>query len=205
MILTDDGNNYVCLVEHKQFTNLEELKAILLELEYNFDALEGDESTADPTDEDMWISADGEEIPAENDEASDETVAEDENYKIFKTAEVSHESNFLGDTYHFSVTTMAHEMNTDDLALLGMSGSNLYKLVVAVTMPGKLSAEGAQLTENTASFTITDLEQEQILNVESATTNTTGMIAVGIAILVLIVILILVFSRKKPQQNREFE
>ena len=220
--LTDGDDSYICIVEHKQFKNLDELKTILLELEYNFEALEGEDSTVDDSEldesldfdlefednaeeeDDVWISADGEEITVEGDETSDET-ADEENYKIFKTAEVTHESSFFGDTYHLSVTTMPHEMNTDDLAMLGISGDNFFKLVVAVTMPGTITAEGATITENTASFTITDLDEEQVLTVESASTNVAGMIAVGIAVIVLIVILILVFFRKKPQQNRVFE
>ena len=217
--LTDGDDSYICIVEHKQFTNLDELKTILLELEYNFDALEGEDSIMDDAEldesldfdldfdeeeDDVWISADGEEIPVEGDETSDET-AEEENYKIFKVAEVTHESNFFGDTYHLSVTTMPHEMDTDDLAMLGISGDDFFKLVVAVTMPGTITAEGATITENTASFTITDLDEEQVLTVESSATNVAGMIAVGIAVIVLIVIMILVFSRKKPQQNRVFE
>lgn len=217
--LTDGDDSYICIVEHKQFKNLDELKTILLELEYNFEALEGEDSTMDDSEldesldfdfefednaeeeDDVWISADGEEITVDGDETSDET-ADEENYKIFKTAEVTHESNFFGDTYHLSVTTMPHEMDTDDLAMLGISGDNFFKLVVAVTMPGTITAEGATITENTASFTITDLDEEQVLTVESASTNVAGMIAVGIAVIVLIVILILVFGRKKPQQNR---
>ena len=217
--LTDGDDSYICIVEHKQFKNLDELKTILLELEYNFEALEGEDSTMDDSEldesldfdlefednaeeeDDVWISADGEEITVDGDETSDET-ADEENYKIFKTAEVTHESSFFGDTYHLSVTTMPHEMNTDDLAMLGISGDNFFKLVVAVTMPGTITAEGATITENTASFTITDLDEEQVLTVESASTNVAGMIAVGIAVIVLIVILILVFGRKKPQQNR---
>jgi len=220
--LTDGDDSYICIVEHKQFKNLDELKTILLELEYNFEALEGEDSTMDDSEldesidfdlefeddseeeDDMWISADGEEIPVEDDETSDET-ADEENYKIFKAAEVLHTSNFLGDTYHLSVTTMPHEMDTDDLAMLGISGDDFFKLVVAVTMPGTITAEGATITENTASFTITDLDEEQVLTVESSATNVAGMIAVGIAVIVLIVIMILVFSRKKPQQNRAFE
>ena len=216
--LTDGDDSYICIVEHKQFKNLDELKTILLELEYNFEALEGEDSTMDDSEldesldfdldfeddseeeDDVWISADGEEIPVEGDETSDET-ADEENYKIFKAAEVTHESSFFGDTYHLSVTTMPHEMDTDDLAMLGISGDDFFKLVVAVTMPGTITAEGATITENTASFTITDLDEEQVLTVESASTNVAGMIAVGIAVIVLIVILILVFGRKKPQQN----
>ena len=88
---------------------------------------------------------------------------------------------------------------------MSISADNMWKLVVAITMPGTIQAEGATITENTASFIITDLDEEHVLTVESSSTNTAGMIAVGIAVIVLIIILILVFSRKKPQQNRAFE
>lgn len=202
--LNDGGNSYVCIVEHKQFSSLEELKTILLELEYNFDALEGDESSDSTSDDDVWIGLDGEEIQSD-DASSDESTEGTENYRIFKAADVTHESSLFGDTYHFTVTTMPYEMNTDELALFGISGSDLYKLVVAVTMPGKLSAEGAQISENTASFIINDLGKEQVLEVESTNTNIAGMIAVGIAVVIFIVILIAVFGKKKPHQNREFE
>jgi hypothetical protein len=98
--LTDGNNSYICFVEHKQFKNLDELKTILLDLEYNFDALEGegfimddavlDESLdfewelddSEEEENDVWISADDERIIVEDDKASDET-ADEENYKIF--------------------------------------------------------------------------------------------------------------------------
>ncbi len=208
--LTDGDESYVCIVEYKEFKNLEELKTILLELEYNFDALEGDnafdvdnafDSNADETQDAMWISADGEEIPVDENDSAEEI----ENYKIFKAAEVTHESSLFGDTYRFNVTTMPHEMNTDDLSMIGISADNMFKLVVAVTMPGTITAEGAQVNANTASFTVTDLENEQVLEVESSDTNITGIIAVGIALIILIVVLIIVFGKKKPHINHEFE
>ena len=211
--LTDGEDNYICTVEHRDFKNLEELKTILLELEYNFDSLEGDDSIMedamlddsldfdlelkDESDEDIWITADGEEIIPEAEET--------ENYRIFKNVDVTHTSNFLGDTYRLILTTMPHEMNTDDLAMFGISTDNMFRLVVAITMPGTMKADGAEINENTASFTITDLDEEHVLVAESSTTNVTGMIAVGIAVLVLIIIFILVFSRKKPRQNRVFD
>lgn len=214
--LTDGDDSYICIAEHRQFKNLDELKTILLELEYNFEDLEGDDSTMDDAElddsldfdleleddfeDDVWISADGEEIPVEGDETSDET-ADEENYKIFKAAEVTHESTFFGDTYHLSVTTMPHEMNASDLAMLGISGDDFFKLVVSVTMPGTITAEGAQVTENTASFTITDLDEEQMLTAESAVVDLSGIVGICIAISILILVFSLVFSKKKDKEN----
>ena len=95
---------------------------------------------------------------------------------------------------------MAHETDTEDLAMIGMDSGDLYKLAVDITMPGKMTAEGAVITENTASFTVTDLGTEHVLTAESSSTNVSGIVAVSIAAVVLIAVLVLVFGRKKQQQ-----
>lgn len=203
--ITDGDDKYICTVEKKTFKNLEELKTILLELEYNFASLEDegfsmdddtlDFDSEDDGDDNVWVTSDGEVIPLD-----EETDEEEDNYRIFKSADITHTSNFIGDTYHFSVTTMAHETDTEDLAMIGMDGGDLYKLTVDITMPGKMTAEGAVITENTAFFTVTDLGTEHVLTVESNTTNVSGIVAVSVATVVLIAVLVLVFGRKKQQQ-----
>ena len=203
--VTDGDDKYICTVEKKTFKNLEELKTILLELEYNFASLEDegfsmdddtlDFDSEDDGDDNVWVTSDGEVIPLD-----EETDEEEDNYRIFKSADITHTSNFIGDTYHFSVTTMAHETDTEDLAMIGMDSGDLYKLAVDITMPGKMTAEGAVITENTASFTVTDLGTEHVLTVESSTTNVSGIVAVSVATVVLIAVLVLVFGRKKQQQ-----
>ena len=203
--VTDGDDKYICTVEKKTFKNLEELKTILLELEYNFASLEDegfsmdddtlDSDSEDDGDDNVWVTADGEVIPLD-----EETDEEEDNYRIFKSADITHTSNFIGDTYHFSVTTMAHETDTEDLAMIGMDSGDLYKLAVDITMPGKMKAEGAVITENTASFTVTDLGTEHVLTAESSTTNVSGIVAVSVATVVLIAVLVLVFGRKKQQQ-----
>ena len=203
--VTDGDDKFICTVEKKTFKNLEELKTILLELEYNFASLEDegfsmdddtlDFDSEDDGDDNVWVTSDGEVIPLD-----EETDEEEDNYRIFKSADITHTSNFIGDTYHFSVTTMAHETDTEDLAMIGMDSGDLYKLAVDITMPGKMTAEGAVITENTASFTVTDLGTEHVLTVESSTTNVSGIVAVSVATVVLIAVLVLVFGRKKQQQ-----
>ena len=203
--VTDGDDKYICTVEKKTFKNLEELKTILLELEYNFASLEDegfsmdddtlDFDSEDDGDDNVWVTSDGEVIPLD-----EETDEEEDNYRIFKSADITHTSNFIGDTYLFSVTTMAHETDTEDLAMFGMDSGDLYKLAVDITMPGKMTAEGAVITENTASFTVTDLGTEHVLTAESNTTNVSGIVAVSVATVVLIAVLVLVFGRKKQQQ-----
>jgi hypothetical protein len=203
--LTDGDDSYICMVEHKQFKNLDELKTILTELEYDFADLEGTGSVMEDAEldesfeeeDDLWIDDN-----TETSEAEEETT---DNSFIFKSVDVVHNTSLIGDNYRLSLVTMPHEMNDDELSMLGMDTGDMFKLAVAVTMPGEVTAEGAEINGNTATFTITDLDEEHLLNVESETTDIAGIVAVGIAIIVLIVILAVVFTRRKPKNNRAFE
>ena len=204
--LTDGDDSYICMVEHKQFQNLDELKTILTELEYDFANLEGTGSVMEDAgldesfeeEDDLWIADDD----IEEDDAEEDTA---DNSFIFKSVDVVHNTSLIGDNYRLSLVTMPHEMNDDELSMLGMDTGDMFKLAVAVTMPGEVTAEGAEINGNTATFTITDLDEEHLLNVESETTAIAGIVAVGIAIIVLIVILAVVFTRRKPKNNRAFE
>ncbi len=203
--LTDGDDSYICMVEHKQFQNLDELKTILTELEYDFANLEGTGSVMEEAgldesfeeENDLWIDDN-----TETSEAEEETT---DNSFIFKSVDVVHNTSLIGDNYRLSLVTMPHEMNDDELSMLGMDTGDMFKLAVAVTMPGEVTAEGAEINGNTATFTITDLDEEHLLNVESETTDIAGIVAVGIAIIILIVILAVVFTRRKPKNNRAFE
>ena len=203
--LTDGDDSYICMVEHKQFQNLDELKTILTELEYDFADLEGTGSVMEDAgldesfeeEDDLWIDDN-----TETSEAEEETT---DNSFIFKSVDVVHNTSLIGDNYRLSLVTMPHEMNDDELSMLGMDTGDMFKLAVAVTMPGEVTAEGAEINGNTATFTITDLDEEHLLNVESETTDIAGIVAVGIAIIVLLVILAVVFTRRKPKNNRAFE
>ena len=204
--LTDGDDSYICMVEHKQFKNLDELTTILTELEYDFTDLEGTGSVMEDAgldesfeeDDDLWITGDN----IEDSETEEETT---DNSFIFKSVDVVHNTSLIGDNYRLSLVTMPHEMNDDELSMLGMDTGDMFKLSVAVTMPGEVTAEGAEINGNTATFTITDLDEEHLLNVESETTDIAGIVAVGIAIIVLIVIFAVVFTRRKPKNNRAFE
>lgn len=203
--LTDGDDSYICMVEHKQFQNLDELKTILTELEYDFADLEGTGSVMEEAgldesfeeEDDLWIDDN-----TETSEAEEETT---DNSFIFKSVDVVHNTSLIGDNYRLSLVTMPHKMNDDELSMIGMDTGDMFKLAVVVTMPGEVTAEGAEINGNTATFTITDLDEEHLLNVESETTDIAGIVAVGIAIIVLIVILAVVFTRRKPKNNRAFE
>ncbi len=203
--LTDGDDTYICVVEHKQFQNLDELKTILTELEYDFADLEGTDSIMEDAEldeslekeDDLWIGDD-----TEDSETEEETT---ENSFIFKSVDVVHNTSLIGDNYRLSLITMPHEMSDDELSMIGMEAGDMFKLSVAVTMPGEMTAEGAKINGNTATFTVTDLEKENLLTVESETTDLAGIVAVGIAIVVLVIILAVVFTRRKTKNNRAFE
>ena len=203
--LTDGDDSYICMVEHKQFQNLDELKTILTELEYDFTDLEGTGSVMEDAElddsfeeeDDLWID--------DNTETSETEEETTDNSLIFKSVDVVHNTSLIGDNYRLSLVTMPHEMNDDELSMLGMDTGDMFKLSVAVTMPGEVTAEGAEINGNTATFTITDLDEEHLLNVESETTDIAGIVAVGIAIIVLVIILAVVFTRRKSKNNRVFE
>ncbi|MBR3998462.1 MAG: hypothetical protein IKI93_08990 [Clostridia bacterium] len=204
--LNDGDDSYICMVEHKQFKNLDEMKTILTELEYDFADLDGTGSVMEDAgldesfeeEDDLWITDDD----IEKEDAEEDTT---DNSFIFKSVDVVHNTSLIGDNYRLSLVTMPHEMNDDELSMLGMDTGDMFKLAVAVTMPGEVTAEGAEINGNTATFTITDLDEEHLLNVESETTDIAGIVAVGIAIIVLIVILAVVFTRRKPKNNRAFK
>lgn len=203
--MTDGDDSYICMVEHKQFQNLDELKTILTELEYDFADLEGTDSIMKDAEldesleeeDDLWIGDD-----TEDSETEEETT---DNSFIFKSVDVVHNTSLIGDNYRLSLVTMPHEMSDDELSMIGMEAGDMFKLSVAVTMPGEMTAEGAEINGNTATFIVTDLEKENLLTVESETTDLAGIVAVGIAIIVLIVILAVVFTRRKTKNNRAFE
>ena len=64
---------------------------------------------------------------------------------------------FFSDTYYFTATVNPQNMDMDQLAMLNLDASEIFRLVVSVTVPGDIIAEGAVVEGNTATFTITDL------------------------------------------------
>ncbi len=202
--ITDGDDTYICYVEHKDFKNLEDLEKILLEVKYDFGSLNADDSETNvaddlDSDDDLWLDDDDSE-DADVPSVEEETV---QDLRIFKSAEVTHTSDFFGDQYYFTVTTNPQKTQEDESAIEipGMTGDDMFKLVVAVTMPGTISSESGVVNENTVSFTLNNLEEETVLTAESSSTNIAGIIGLAIAVILLIVVLVLVFGKKKPQNH----
>ncbi len=228
--LTDGDDTYICVGEHKEFKNLEELKKILLEIEYDFSWFAGDDSeTNEAVDiedyDDLWIEDDAEESDGEEEKPADEAAEDEQDLHIFKTAEIVHTSSFFSDEYKFAVTTNPQNpmlsdteeesneltepsMDMDfsvegdmDFDLSDITDDESFRLVVTVTMPGTITSETGEVNGNTVTFTVTDIGEEVVLVAESNSTNIAGIVGVAIAVIVLIVVLILVFGKKKPKNH----
>ncbi len=230
--LTDGDDTYICCVEHKEFKDLEELKTILLEVRYDsvipdMTAEENNEAVDVEDYDDLWPEED-ESADSEDDGTASETEgSEEQDLRIFKDADITHTSNFIGDKYRFAVTTNPQKQEAVDedseldasssdaldmdiaaegifdlgFELPDMDSGDMFKLVVAVTMPGTITSETGTVNENTVTFTLNDIEQETVFVAESSTTNIAGIVGVAIAIVILIVVLAFVFGKKKPQNH----
>lgn len=184
-LVSEDGKDYVCYVENKQFNSYDELKDILLDLEYDTTTLSSGD-TEEETD-DTWES----EVP--------------EDYHIFKSVDAGKRSSVIDDTYYFTATVNSQKMDMDDLALLNLDAGDIFRLVISVTMPGEIKADGADIEGNTATFTITDLSQETVISAEGSQVNVVQIILFAVAFVLLIaLVILLVCGKKKPKVNKEF-
>ena len=209
-LISEDGKEYICYVEHKPFTSYDELKDILLSLEYDTKTFSGGEIEEDSEEEwpdDSDLTFDFElDMGFEDDE--DETDADtdtSEDLHIFKAADAGKRDSFFSDTYYFTATVNPQNMDMDQLAMLNLDASEIFRLVVSVTVPGDITAEGAVVEGNTATFTITDLSEETVITVEGSQVEIVQIILIVVAILLLIgLIIMLVGGKKKPKENKEF-
>ncbi len=180
--LKDKDDTYICVVEHIPFNSLEELETILSELEYA-----GDEMNALFAEED-----DGE--PAE-------AVDESEN-RIFKSVEVEKKEHFFSTEYVIDLVTNSNVTEDKDSGL-SLFGDETYKLLIAVTLPGEVTADdGAVIQGNSASWKIADFCEESALHAESRDVNTTRIVTtVVITVCVIILLGFLIRASKKKTNN----
>lgn len=190
--IVDGDNTYICTTETKTFKSLDELQKILLELEYDFSAIEGEDDSEEEADDGYvdWL-----------DEPTEPEAIED--YHIFKSAEIAHSAGFFADSYHFSAITQAHEME-EGTDLIPIDSGDMLRLVVTIRMPGTLSTPNGEVSEDGVKFVLTDIEKEVTLTADSQTTNVTGIIIVGVAVIIVIAMIVFLLGRKKPAQHNEF-
>lgn len=162
--ITDGDTTYICVSETKKFQTLDELKDILLSLEY----------TSEET-ESIFSSM-------ESDGTSDSEEAEKTDTHIFKTADVSKEDLFFSQSYTLHLVTNAMESGGSEDELFSIPTDSVFRVLLNITLPGTIHAEGAVIHDNTASYTITDLENENVIHVESSRTDTVRIVAVIVAV-----------------------
>ena len=174
-ILRDGDDEYICVVDHFTFKTLDELENILLGLKYN------DEMT---------------------DEAAE---APEVNYSIFSAAEVEKSGSFIADTYTVKLTTnFQTPEETTDMDITSLMPDDMFKLQIAVTMPGSVKSESGTVDGNTATFTVTDITKEHTISAESTVVNYVSIVTFIAAALILTVAIILLCRKKGPQTNNEF-
>ena len=215
--IVDGDTTYICVSEHKPFGNLDELKQILLDLEYTS---EDTESLFSAGEEEQYF--DFEEYESEYtdicdceeceeymayDHSDDLVVAEDYDESqdtdahIFKSVEIEKNKDFFETTYHMTLVTNAFPASPDELSLYGFDTDNFYKVLISVTLPGEIKAEGATVQENTASFKLTAMEEEKTLTVNSSSVDTIRIVALVVAVVVVILLIALLTRGNKKKTN----
>lgn len=200
--INDGDTTYVCMSEHKAFQNLEELKQILLDLEYtNVDTESlfsiGEEAACEECDpEESSESEEKETLVIAKDEESLDTGTH-----IFKSVDVTKDKGFFVTTYHMNLVTDTVPTSTDELSLFGLDTDSFCKVLISVTLPGEVKAEGAVIQDNTASFQLTDLEEENTLAVESKSVDTVRIVAIVVAV-ILIILLVGLFSKSAKKKSK---
>ncbi len=204
-VLTDGDYKYICAVEKKEFKSLDGLEMILLDLKYDFAELSEEMNGSDEAETEMPNDS-GDDLWIEGDDTFDEEEKKVD-YRIFKTAEITHESGFFSDKYNIKLTVNPQKelFGEDDMLaadMLGIDSGDMFKLAVDVTLPGKLSSETGKVTGNTVSFTVTDFESETLLTAESSTANMIGIVVVAAVVIILLVAaVVLMLTGKKPNKN----
>lgn len=170
-----DGKTYVTVSEETEYQNYDELRQALLELEYQ---------TGDADEE------------AEDAETSvNESASEPVDTRIFKDVTVETQKGLLSKTYVFRAVT--NPQTAEDDAEISIPDS--FRLTLSVEMPGEITESGGgQVDENTVTFEINDLTQENELSAASEQFNTTLIIiTIAAALVILIGFLLLINGNRK--------
>lgn len=204
--IVDGDTTYICVSEHMPFGNLDELKQILLDLEYTSEDTESLFSVGEEEPDRDCEECESEEFyEYEFDEelvvAEDYDESQDTDAHIFKSVEIEKNKDFFETTYHMTLVTNAFPASPDELSLYGFDTDNFYKVLISVTLPGEIKAEGATVQENTASFKLTDMEEEKTLTVDSSSVDTIRVVALVVAVVVVILLIALFTKSGKKKTN----
>jgi len=95
-------------------------------------------------------------------------------------------------------------MEDAEMDITSLMPDDMFKLQIAITMPGSVKSETGTIDGNTATFTVTDITKEHTISAESTVVNYVSIITFIAAALILTVVIIFHCRKKSPQTNNEF-
>ena len=170
------GDTYISYSESEEYSSYEEIQKSLLDMTYETELFGEQES---------------DETEADSDTAEIKTTADKENH-IFKTVEIEKKSGIFYSVYSFNVVLnpQAEEQN-------GQNINDLYKLILTVEMPNKITqSKNGKTEENKAEFEISDLTKATEFAAVSEV-NHYGVIIGIIAVLVAVAVVFAIIAKKK--------
>lgn len=191
--IKDGDTTYICVAQHKAFRNLDELKQILLDVSFSESDFES-------------LFSVGEDIPEEECDCEDcqnEIADEAADTHLFKTVEIEKDDNPFCTHYTLHLVTDAIPADETDFDVDFFDADSLFKVLVSVTMPGTVTAEGAAVNGNSASYKLTDLSVENTIHVESEILHTeTIIVTVAVLIAVMVLIGVIAKNNRKKSNNK---
>lgn len=186
---TIDDEEYIGTRETAEYGSADELKAALLSLTFAGNVSGAENRVSDEEPENLT----GEIVIAPEAEETESKQA-----AIFKSVDIVKDGGSL--TFR---AVLAQQSNTGSEELSGMDFNEMYKLKVAVTMPGEIKSNSAgTAAENTVTWEIDDLTAENSIEIVS---DACGGSIVPVVVLAVLIVLLLVavgvlMSKKKQQK-----
>jgi hypothetical protein len=186
---TIDDEEYIGTKENTEYGSADEMKSALLALTFAGNISDAEKRVADKEPENLT----GEIVihPDVQENDSEQAV-------IFKSADIEKS----GGKFTFRAALQPQtDMASEELSDIGVN--NIYKLKVAVTMPGEIKSNSAgTVSGKTVTWDITDLTTENSIEIVSDVDDVSIVPVIVIAVLILILIAaVVVLLAKKKQQK----
>ena len=187
---TIDNEEYIGTKETAEYGSADELKAALLALTFAGNISDAEKRVSDEKPENLT----GEVVitPDVQEDDSEQAV-------IFKSADIEKSGGNL--TFRAALQPQA---DTDSDVLSGMGVNEMYKLKVAVTMPGEIKSNSAgTVAEKTVTWDIEDLTAENSIEITSDAGDASIVpVIIFAVVIVLLLVAVGVLLAKKKQQKK---
>ena len=180
---TDGEDTYVAYTETTEYESYEDIEKALLDMEYDYDKIEG---------------------TSENDDTPDETDPSDytllqpteaeKDAHIFKTVNIEKNSGIFYTTYTFKAVMNPQPKDSKS----GYATNDVFKVTVSVEMPSEITqAKDGTVDGNKVTFEIKDITEANEL-AATAESNNIGVV-IGIIAVLVIVFAVVVFLVKRQK------